>query len=109
MGPFIGAGPAIIVGLIESPSQAVLAAVFVLIAQQLDSNFFTPFLVGKSLAIHPLTVILVLLASANIAGLIGMLIGVPVFAILKTIGTYLFKMYKEQKLISESIQKNNQK
>jgi len=109
VGPFIGAGPAIIVGLIVSPSRAVLAAVFVLIAQQLDSNFFTPFLVGKSLAIHPLTVILVLLASANIAGLIGMLIGVPVFAILKTIGTYLYKMYKEQKLMSESIQKINQK
>lgn len=107
VGPFIGAGPAIVVGLIESPARAVLAAVFVLIAQQLDSNFFTPLLVGKSLAIHPLTVILVLLASANIAGLIGMLIGVPVFAILKTIGTYVYKMYKEQKYIKYSLEKNN--
>ncbi|MDN6397576.1 MAG: AI-2E family transporter, partial [Alkalibacterium sp.] len=107
VGPFIGAGPAIIVGLIESPAQAILAAVFVLIAQQLDSNFLTPLLVGKSLAIHPLTVILVLLASANIAGLVGMLIGVPVFAILKTIGTYVFKIYREQKLIKYSTEKNN--
>ena len=107
VGPFIGAGPAIIVGLIESPARAVLAAVFVLVAQQLDSNFFTPLLVGKSLAIHPLTVILVLLASANIAGLIGMLIGVPVFAILKTIGTYLVKMYKDEKMAKYSIDKNN--
>lgn len=107
VGPFIGAGPAILVGLIESPARAILAAVFVLIAQQLDSNFFTPLLVGKSLAIHPLTVILVLLASANIAGLMGMLIGVPVFAIFKTIGTYLFKMYREQKLIKYSTEKNN--
>lgn len=107
VGPFIGAGPAIVVGLIESPARAILAAVFVLVAQQLDSNLFTPFLVGKSLAIHPLTVILVLLASANIAGLIGMLIGVPVFAILKTIVTYLIKMYHEQKLIKYSIDKNN--
>ncbi|GEK92058.1 AI-2E family transporter [Alkalibacterium kapii] len=107
VGPFIGAAPAIVVGLIESPALAVLAAVFVLIAQQLDSNFLTPLLVGKSLAIHPLTVILVLLASANIAGLVGMLIGVPVFAILKTIGTYLFKIYREQKLIKYPIEKNN--
>lgn len=109
VGPFIGAGPAIVVGLIESPARAVLAGIFVLIAQQLDSNFFTPLLVGKSLAIHPLTVILVLLASANIAGLIGMLIGVPVFAILKTIGTYVYKMYKEQKMSKLSLEKNNYK
>ncbi|MFO8069069.1 MAG: AI-2E family transporter [Alkalibacterium sp.] len=102
IGPFIGAGPAIVVGLIESPARAILVAIFVLIAQQLDSNFFTPLLVGKSLAIHPLTVILVLLASAKIAGLIGMLIGVPLFAILKTIGTYLFKMYREEKLTKYS-------
>ncbi|MER2063195.1 MAG: AI-2E family transporter [Alkalibacterium sp.] len=107
VGPFIGAGPAIVVGLIESPARALLAAIFVLIAQQLDSNFFTPLLVGKSLAIHPLTVILVLLASANIAGLVGMLIGVPVFAILKTIGTYVIKIYREEKLMNYSMEKNN--
>lgn len=103
VGPFIGAGPAVIVGLIESPARAVLAGLFVLIAQQLDSNLFTPLLVGKSLAIHPLTVILVLLASANIAGLVGMLIGVPVFAIIKTVSIYVIKMYREYKLIKSPI------
>lgn len=105
VGPFIGAGPAVIVGLIESPGRAVLAAVFVLIAQQLDSNLFTPFLVGKSLSIHPLTVILVLLASANIAGLVVMLIGVPLFAIIKTIVTYSIKMVKQHKLTKVSLEK----
>ncbi|GAB2479132.1 AI-2E family transporter [Alkalibacterium psychrotolerans] len=103
VGPFIGAGPAVIVGLIESPARAVLAAIFVLIVQQLDSNLFTPLLVGKSLSIHPLTVILVLLASANIAGLIGMLIGVPVFAIIKTVSTYVVKMNREYKLLKSPI------
>lgn len=106
VGPFIGAGPAVIVGLIESPGRAVLAAVFVLIAQQLDSNLFTPFLVGKSLSIHPLTVVLVLLASANIAGLIGMLIGVPLFAIIKTIATYSIKMFKQHKITRMPLEKN---
>ena len=105
VGPFIGAGPAVIVGLIESPGRAVLAAVFVLIVQQLDSNLFTPLLVGKSLSIHPLTVILVLLASANIAGLIGMLIGVPLFAIIKTIAIYTIRMVKQHKLAKMPIEK----
>lgn len=108
VGPFIGAGPAVIVGLIESPATAVLASVFVLIAQQLDSNLFTPLFVGKSLSIHPLTVILVLLASANIAGLVGMLIGVPLFAILKTIVTYLIGMVKEHKIEKASKVKHEQ-
>lgn len=98
VGPFLGAAPAIIVGLIESPAQAILAAIFVLIVQQLDGNLFTPFLVGKSLSIHPLTVILILLASANIAGLLGMLIGVPVFAIIKTIVVYIIRIKKEKKI-----------
>lgn len=97
VGPYIGAAPAVIVGLIESPTRAILAAVSVLIAQQLDGNFLTPLFVGKTLSIHPLTVILVLLASANIAGLIGMLIGVPLFAMLKTIVVYLVKWRKEAK------------
>lgn len=97
VGPFIGAVPAVIVGLIESPARGLLAALFVLIVQQGDSNFFTPFFVGKSLSIHPLTVILILLASANIAGLIGMLIGVPVFAIIKTITYYIVRIVKEHK------------
>jgi predicted PurR-regulated permease PerM len=99
VGPFIGAAPAVIVGLIESPTRAILAAVFVTIAQQLDGNFLTPLFVGKSLSIHPLTVILVLLASANIAGLVGMLIGVPLFAIIKTIVVYIAKWRKEQKVL----------
>lgn len=99
VGPFIGAAPAVIVGLIISPTYALLAAIFVFIVQQLDGNFLTPFFVGKSLSIHPLTVILILLASANIAGLIGMLIGVPLFAIMKTIVVYFVKWRKEQKLL----------
>lgn len=101
VGPFIGAAPAVIVGLIESPTQAILAVVFVTIAQQLDGNFLTPLFVGKTLSIHPLTVILVLLASANIAGLIGMLIGVPMFAIIKTIIVYGVKFKKERKVQTE--------
>lgn len=99
VGPFIGAAPAVIVGLIVSPTYALLAALFVLIVQQLDGNFLTPFFVGKSLSIHPLTVILILLASANIAGLIGMLIGVPLFAIIKTIVIYFVRWRKEQKVL----------
>jgi len=73
-----------------------MVALIVLIVQQGDGNLFTPMFVGKTLSIHPLTVMLVLLAAGNLAGLVGMLIGVPLFAIVKTIVVYLFEVRKER-------------
>ena len=61
IGPFIGAVPAILVALTISPTTALLVALIVLVVQQLDANFLTPKFVGKSLAIHHLTIIIILL------------------------------------------------
>lgn len=97
VGPFIGAAPAILIGLSESVAKGVTAALLVLVVQQLDSNFLTPTFVGKSLSVHPLTVILILLAAANIGGLVGMLIGVPVYAIIKTIVVHFIQIREKWK------------
>ena len=101
VGPFIGAAPAVFVALTISPGKALIVSLIVLVVQQGDSNVFTPMFVGKSLSIHPLTVMLVLLAAGNIGGLVGMLIGVPVFAIIKTIVVYLIEVRKEWKTKNE--------
>ncbi|WP_027107684.1 AI-2E family transporter [Lacticigenium naphthae] len=103
VGPFIGAAPAVIVGLTISPVTAVVAAILVLVIQQVDSNFLTPLFVGKSLAVHPLTVILILLAAGNIAGLLGMLIGVPLYAIFKTIVLFIVESKKQSKAHKKGI------
>ncbi|MGO2637938.1 MAG: AI-2E family transporter, partial [Enterococcus viikkiensis] len=63
VGPFIGAVPAMIVGLFVSPLQALYMAISVLVIQQLDGNLIKPLLFGKSLNIHPLTIILVLIGA----------------------------------------------
>ncbi|AIS62162.1 AI-2E family transporter [Listeria ivanovii] len=85
LGPFIGAAPAVIVALFTSPLQALLVIIVVTIVQQLDSNLLSPYIMGKSLSIHPLTIIIILIVAGNLAGIFGMILGVPVYAVVKTI------------------------
>lgn len=98
VGPFIGAVPAVFVAFSLSPLTAVFVSLIVIVVQQGDSNLFTPTFVGKSLSLHPLTVMLVLLAAGKIAGLVGMFIGVPVFAIFKTIIGYVLEVRRKTTL-----------
>lgn len=90
LGPYIGLAPAVLVTVFDSPFRAVLACVVVLVVQQIDGNFIYPLVIGKSLDIHPLTIILILLVAGNIAGLVGMILGVPFYAVCKTIFIYVF-------------------
>ncbi|MFD0050463.1 AI-2E family transporter [Actinomycetes bacterium NPDC127524] len=85
VGPFIGAAPAVIVGLLHSPTQALLVIVVVAVVQQLDGNFISPLVIGKKLNTHPLTIIILLLVAGNIAGILGMILAVPAYSVTKTI------------------------
>ena len=73
IGPWISLVPAIIVALIQDPILVIWVCVITLVAQQVESNLITPNIMGKSLDIHPLTVISIVLAAGNIAGFIGII------------------------------------
>lgn len=90
LGPYIGLAPAVLVTVFDSPFKALLACGVVLIVQQIDGNVIYPLVIGKSLDIHPLTIILILLVAGNMAGLLGMILGVPFYAVCKTIFVYVF-------------------
>ena len=94
LGPYIGLAPAVFVTVFDSPFKALLCCIVVLVVQQLDGNIIYPNVIGKSLQIHPLTIILVLLVAGNLAGLLGIFLGVPVYAILKTIVVYAMGIFK---------------
>ena len=68
-----------------------------LVVQQLDGNVIYPNVIGKSLAIHPLTIILVLLVAGNIAGLLGIFLGVPFYAICRTIVIFVIRLIRDDK------------
>lgn len=102
VGPFIGAVPAVLVGLFISPWQALKIGLSILVIQQLDGNLIKPLLFGKSLNIHPLTIILVLIAAGSVGGIVGMLICIPVYAVIKTLVLNIRKIYLLRK--AESFQ-----
>ena len=85
LGPFIAVVPALIVGYVQDPTMAIYVAIVMLVAQQIESNLISPNVMGKALDIHPLTVITIILAAGNIAGLWGIILAIPVYAIIKTI------------------------
>ena len=85
LGPYISVIPAIIIALTQEPKLAIYVAIIMLVAQQIESNFITPNVMGKSLDIHPLTVITVILAAGNIAGLWGIILAIPTYAVIKVI------------------------
>ncbi|ERL66129.1 AI-2E family transporter [Schleiferilactobacillus shenzhenensis] len=88
LGPYLGIAPALIIASTVSWEKMALVAVVVVIVQQLDGNFIYPNVVGKALDIHPLTIIILLLVVGNLWGIIGMIVGVPIYAVVKTIFQY---------------------
>ncbi|WP_397536448.1 AI-2E family transporter [Rummeliibacillus pycnus] len=103
IGPWIALVPAVVVGFLQDPILAVWVCVITLVAQQIDSNFITPNVMGKSLDIHPLTVITIILAAGNIAGFVGILIGVPMYAVGKVV---VKNIYEHRKDIRSTATKN---
>ena len=81
-GPYLGAIPSIFLILLVSPLQAIYFAIFILILQQFDGNILGPKILGESTGLSSFLVIVAILIGGGIFGIPGMLIGVPVFAVL---------------------------
>ncbi|SES63852.1 AI-2E family transporter [Anaerobranca gottschalkii] len=92
-GPFIGAVPSVIVALFTSPMLALKVAIGIIIIQQIESNLVAPQVLGKKMGMHPLLVIFSLLAGGKFFGIIGMIIGVPVMAIIRILVRNFLRHY----------------
>ena len=84
-GPYIGAIPAIIVGFTISPLTGICVVISIIIVQLLENNFYQPLIMGKTMSLHPITIILGLLIFQHFFGIIGMVVATPVIACLKVI------------------------
>ena len=93
-GPVIGTIPGIIVGLIHSPWVALQVFVAVLIIQQIESQVISPQVLGRKLAIHPITIIIVILTAGSLAGILGMLLAVPAYAVGKVVLISTYSLIK---------------
>lgn len=81
-GPVIGAVPSVLLILIESPIKAVWFVIFVFLLQQLDGNVIGPGIMGNRIGISGFWVMFAIIFFGGIWGLTGMIIGVPLFAVI---------------------------
>lgn len=84
-GPFIGAVPAFIIILFVSPIKALWFLLIILIIQQIDGNFIGPKILGNSIGISAFWILFSILIAGKVLGILGMIIGVPLFAIIYSI------------------------
>lgn len=84
-GPFIGAIPSFIIILFVSPVQALWFLLIIFFIQQLDGNVIGPKILGDSIGISAFWILFSILVAGKLLGLVGMIIGVPLFAILYSI------------------------
>ncbi len=90
-GAFIGATPAVTVALLDSPLLALKVAGLFFIVHQLEGTIIGPRILGDNVGLHPLTVIFFLFIGEEMAGLLGMLLGVPLAAVAKVLLSHLVK------------------
>lgn len=92
LGPIIGVIPAVLLGFTVSPWVALGAVIVFTVANQIEGNILGPYILSKSTDLHPVTVLLAILAGAGLFGLLGALLAVPVVALAKVIlEEYLLK------------------
>ncbi len=96
VGPFFGAAPALIVAATVSFEMVLLVALVNTICQILEGNVISPQVVGRSLHLHPLLIIFALLVGGEIGGIVGLILAVPVFAVIKVIVHHVLLYWKHR-------------
>lgn len=91
LGPVIAVIPAAIIAIVQSPFMLVKLAIVWSIAQLLESKGISPLVMGKSLNVHPVTVIFVIIIAGNMFGILGIIFAVPGYTILKVIVSHIYQ------------------
>jgi len=102
VGPILGAIPAVLVALLSNPMSALWVAVAFLAIQQVENLLLVPRIAGKSVKLHPAMVMVVLVVGNELAGLVGMLLAVPITAVLRDLFKYLYLRFLDEPLTPEA-------
>ena len=100
VGPIIAAVPAILVGLTISPIMAVAAAATFLIVQQLENHLIVPVVMSRVVGVRPPIIIISLLIGAQLAGITGVFLAIPIIVVIKILTKELLS---EEKQLEESL------
>ena len=97
VGPSIGLIPMLITYFFTDPNKMLAALIYIFIIQQIDWNILYPRIVGSVMKVHPITIMVLLLLSSNIYGIMGMIVAIPTYSILKEIVKFLANLYDNHK------------
>lgn len=96
-GPYIGAIPSAILILLENPKMGIYFIIFILVLQQIDGNIIGPKILGDSTGLSAFWVVFAILLGGGLFGIIGMILGVPTFAVIYYIADMLINHWLEKK------------
>jgi predicted PurR-regulated permease PerM len=83
IGPLVASVPALFVALGTSPQTAGMALIAILFVQQIESNVLVPFIMGKSMELHPVAIVFFALAMGSLFGVVGAVLAVPTAALVR--------------------------
>ncbi len=90
LGPILGAIPALVVTLATAPSTVWLVVLLAILVQQIENSFFVPQIAGGTVRLHPAIVMIALVIGGAVAGAVGLVLSVPVTAIIRDLAHYLY-------------------
>lgn len=101
-GQYIGAIPSLLLVLIVSPVKCLTLLIFIVVMKQIDGNLIGPALIGNSTGLSAFWVLFAILVFGGMFGIAGMILGVPLFAVLyRIVGDYI-----DYRLVKKSLEKN---
>lgn len=106
LGSFLAMIPAVFLAIVAGPVMLVKVLIVFAVEQTIEGRLISPLVLGNQLAIHPVTILLVLLTSGKLFGIIGVILGIPVYAAAKVIISHVFEWYTTISNLYE--EKNNE-
>ncbi|PZE22265.1 AI-2E family transporter [Paenibacillus xerothermodurans] len=98
VGPILGAVPVLIVAFTESASMVLWSLVVIIVAQQVEETLLSPHIYGKKLDIHPLTTVIILLVAGDMGGILGLILAIPVYMVIKIVVVHIYRLFFEEKV-----------
>ena len=103
IGPFIGVIPSAVIIFLTDPSKLIVFLICILVIQQIDGNIVAPKILGENTGVSSLCVIIAITTMGSLAGLAGMVLGVPLFAtVLELSDAYLNKRLRKKGIVADT-------
>lgn len=108
LGPAIAITPALIVAMVTSPFMLLKMIIVWTAVQLIEGKFISPQIMGKTLKIHPITIIFVIIFAGKMFGILGIILAVPGYAVLKVVFTHLFEWFRFRSGLYKQIEENKE-